>query len=393
MIDVKCISKIRNEQGIITGYQLQDNNGNIKVVQANELKEAIKRGEVNCTNLQLTSDNRLIDKKDGIEKLVVKTRVIGGTRDIEYGNATYRVKAGKVLLLKVHIRKGEFEIPNFVDGTIFDDEDEETGKSPFSDCEAIKLKNNSKLNNFNSLFTNCQNLRYIDLSRCNMHKITSTIRMFYNCNSLETVVLNGADMSNIQETSFMFSECTSLKRIDFSKTKFKHVQNMSFMFYGSTELETVCLEGINIPELKSMSSMFRYCKKLNYVNMKKVNMHNLERMDHMFRDCGSLREIKFPGIDVSSVKTFDFMFYNCEHLYNVDLSNFRTSPDATMHSMFDGCKGIAKLDISNFSEPISMNDRSRKNIFDRVLPDKMRIPDWLKKYIWRYNNDSSNMHK
>lgn len=387
MITVKYTLKIRNEQGIIIGYMLQDSTGNTKVVQPNELKEAIRNGEVDCLNLQLTSDNRLMDKKESVEKLILKTRVISATKDIEYENATYRVKAGKVYLVKVHIKRGEFEIPSFVDGTVFDDIDtnEDYPKSPFYDCEVIKLKNKSKMTNFNNLFMSCSNLKYIDLSNCNMEKISSTIKMFLCCSELETVVLNGADMSNVTNTCFMFAQCTSLKRIDLSRTKFKHIQNMSYMFYAASDLETVCLEGINTYELKEMTSMFRCCTKLRYVNMKKVNTHKLESMNHMFKGCESLREVKFPGIDVSNVKTFDFMFSECVHLYNVDLSNFRTNPNATMHSMFEGCKGISKLDISNFSEPISMNGMSRKNILDRKLPDKMKIPEWLKKYIWRYN--------
>ena len=61
MLTVTCIKKFRDKQNQIYGYRLQDNNGQIKDVKSNELKEAIKRNQINVINLKLTTDNRLID--------------------------------------------------------------------------------------------------------------------------------------------------------------------------------------------------------------------------------------------------------------------------------------------------------------------------------------------
>lgn len=74
MIRVKCIAKLRDNNNVIYGYTLQDEQGNQMNVQANALKNAIKAQQVKCVNLHLTSNNRLIDcsLQEVFEKTPVK---------------------------------------------------------------------------------------------------------------------------------------------------------------------------------------------------------------------------------------------------------------------------------------------------------------------------------
>ena len=63
MIQAKCIEKFRDKQNKIYGYRLVDLNGQTQDVTPENLKRAIKSGEINIINLMLTSDGRLIDKE------------------------------------------------------------------------------------------------------------------------------------------------------------------------------------------------------------------------------------------------------------------------------------------------------------------------------------------
>lgn len=63
MITCKCVSKFRDRNSKIIGYKLLDLNGKTQDIRSENLKGAIKRGEVNVVNLTLTSDNRLVDKQ------------------------------------------------------------------------------------------------------------------------------------------------------------------------------------------------------------------------------------------------------------------------------------------------------------------------------------------
>lgn len=68
MIYAKCIHKFRDKNNAIIGYRLQDINGNTQDVQAANLKNAIRNGQIHIVNLKLTSDNKLIDHEEHILK-------------------------------------------------------------------------------------------------------------------------------------------------------------------------------------------------------------------------------------------------------------------------------------------------------------------------------------
>lgn len=57
-----CVSKVRSKQGIITHYRVNDAAGNSKLVEKNKLKELIYNYMLECVNLTLTQDNRLVVK-------------------------------------------------------------------------------------------------------------------------------------------------------------------------------------------------------------------------------------------------------------------------------------------------------------------------------------------
>ena len=62
MLKCLCVSKVRGKQGIITHYRVSDAAGNSKLVEKNKLKELIYNYMLDCINLTLTQDNRLVVK-------------------------------------------------------------------------------------------------------------------------------------------------------------------------------------------------------------------------------------------------------------------------------------------------------------------------------------------
>lgn len=57
-----CVSKVRGKQGIITHYRVSDTAGNSRLIEKNKLKELIYNYMLDCINLTLTQDNRLVVK-------------------------------------------------------------------------------------------------------------------------------------------------------------------------------------------------------------------------------------------------------------------------------------------------------------------------------------------
>lgn len=64
MLVAKCINKVRDNNGKIKAYILQDMKGNVMPVDGNQIKAAIRSGKANITNLQIDSIGRLVDKQE-----------------------------------------------------------------------------------------------------------------------------------------------------------------------------------------------------------------------------------------------------------------------------------------------------------------------------------------
>lgn len=74
MIKVKCVDRIKDKNGNVVDYLLEDKNKKRKEMKAKDLKEAIKNKKIEVVNLTLTDDNRLIvkEEKEEIKKVVKK---------------------------------------------------------------------------------------------------------------------------------------------------------------------------------------------------------------------------------------------------------------------------------------------------------------------------------
>ena len=62
MIWCKCIQKIRENNGVITEYEIADLNGEHRIVSKLALKNAIAAGQVSLVNLKLSKDGKLMDR-------------------------------------------------------------------------------------------------------------------------------------------------------------------------------------------------------------------------------------------------------------------------------------------------------------------------------------------
>lgn len=64
MVKATCIEKLRDKNGTIKGYILQDCNGVQMKFNSEQVKQAIFLQQPTVTNLKITSDGRLIDNND-----------------------------------------------------------------------------------------------------------------------------------------------------------------------------------------------------------------------------------------------------------------------------------------------------------------------------------------
>lgn len=75
MITVTMVKKLKDNNGKIYGYIIRDGYGKEAGIYTNNLKEHIRNGVCEVTNMTLTSDNRLIDKKYVKDAIALKNPI------------------------------------------------------------------------------------------------------------------------------------------------------------------------------------------------------------------------------------------------------------------------------------------------------------------------------
>lgn len=92
MVTAMCIQKLRGKNNVITGYILEDINGNKArvAVAPEELKQAIIKNSIQIVNLKLTSDGRLIDCETNTKKIINTPNTVKSTT---MEDKTYTVKS------------------------------------------------------------------------------------------------------------------------------------------------------------------------------------------------------------------------------------------------------------------------------------------------------------
>lgn len=77
MIWCKCIQKIRDNNGIITDYEIADLNGEHRIVSKEALKNAVASGQLGVINLKLAKDGKMLDRATEEQAQLMKKLNIG----------------------------------------------------------------------------------------------------------------------------------------------------------------------------------------------------------------------------------------------------------------------------------------------------------------------------
>ena len=236
----------------------------------------------------------------------------------------------------------------------------------FHKCERLKeIKgldklNTNKVKDMNTMFGNCSELEYLDLSNFDTNNVTDMSYMFNKCNKLKEI--KGLDKFNTNKVinmKAMFQECGDLEYLDLSNFDTSNVTNMLGMFNECNQLKEI--KGLNkfiTDKVTDMNIMFQECNELEYLDLTNFNTSNVTNMSFMFNYCIKLKEIK--GLNkfiTNKVTDMDTMFGNCNELKNIDLSNFNTINVTNMSCMFAGCnklKNIKGINKFNTKKVINM---------------------------------------
>lgn len=138
------------------------------------------------------------------------------------------------------------------------------------------------------MFSNCENLRKVDVEGFDTSKVTDMYAMFNECGNLQVLDVSGFDTSAVTDMSYMFRKCSALTSLDVSGFDTSAVTNMYCMFGDCSSLLTLDVSGFDTSAVTNMG--------------------------YMFKNCSALTQLQVSGFETLAVKDMSYMFYNCNNL-------------------------------------------------------------------------------
>ena len=105
--------------------------------------------------------------------------------------------------------------------------------------------------NMDNMFSSCENITELDLSKFKTLRLKTSINMFNNCKSLTAINLKNWNIDNAINIKGMFKNCTNLKTL--STIKLNKTKEIAELFKGCTSLNTsIIIETIDIINYKDI---------------------------------------------------------------------------------------------------------------------------------------------
>lgn len=268
-------------------------------------------------------------------------------------------------------KKSNFFVPNSMDDLVdeiirrIQDTKTDTLDLSYIDCNnLINLENlfrdvYKKLNNGLGM----SNIKIIDVSDWNVSSISNFEYCFTRLDTIEYIEgLNTWDMSNANTINGMFSNCRQLKELDLSgwelhlseKETFGH-KTIEAIFLSCHSLEKITgLEKWTFGKAHTLKSIFKGCKRLTTIDgIENWNISNIKNIYGMFENMESLTKLDLSKWDVSTLRNCFYFVKGCTLLTTIgDISKWNVEYLFDMSGMFDSCKNLA-CDISDWNVSIS----------------------------------------
>ncbi|MDO4869713.1 MAG: BspA family leucine-rich repeat surface protein [Bacillota bacterium] len=219
----------------------------------------------------------------------------------------------------------------------------------FGDCGLEKVDLSSvtlKSVDAGYMFEGNRNLKEVKFNTNQKPSFTNIYGMFSYCESLESMDLSKVDFAKTRSMEQTFQHCKSLKSVNLGDAKVSECYSMRWMFTECESLESVDISNLKASNCEDMDSMFEGCKSLQSIDLRNFDTSSCLNMSSMFKDCSALKNIEFGNIDVTKCTGFSLMFSGCTSLESLDLSGFHTPELQYTQKMFDGCTSLKTIDVS-----------------------------------------------
>ena len=235
---------------------------------------------------------------------------------------------------------------------------EHTIKLVFDDTKEIT----SFANMFREIQSANRSLKKIDLTSCNSRTVTNFSYMFAYCYGVQEIIgIDSIQTLNAINLNRMFTNCESLTSLDLSRWKVSNVMYMQEMFDGCKSLTDLNISGWDLQNVNSIQELFQNCESLANLNVTDVNVTNISSFSSLFNGCSNLQEINgLSTWNTPNVSNLNSMFNGCTSLQVIDLSNFNLTRVSDYNYMFRGCTSLQRVkmlsNLYNGSSSISVTN-------------------------------------
>ena len=220
----------------------------------------------------------------------------------------------------------------------------------FAGCtslETVNLNNSDfgGCTNVAELFKGCTKLKTLKMNNVNLDVCSDFGNMLTDCSSLSDIQLSNAKLNSVSGLSFL-----SLKYVpyslDLSKAELHSITSLSSAFIDNTYIKSFSLKDAELYNCMSYSYMFSGCTKMTSVKMSPKSSDNVSSIscESMFYNCYAIESFDFASWDTSKVNNMKRMFCNCAYDPNhtvtqasvvIDISSFDFSKVTTFEEMFN----------------------------------------------------------
>ena len=211
----------------------------------------------------------------------------------------------------------------------------------------------TKVENYQSMFLYCENLKTIDLSNFSFTRAKDLSAMFLYCSNLETLILPKDELAtNVEDISYMFAICFKIKRIDLSGISFTKIKDMSYLFSNCISLETIIYpDDIETSyNIENIAYLYANCHQLTTIDLSKFNFEKVEDLSYLFFSCINLENIIPPTTSMNNIKIMEHTFDNCTKLQSIDLSNINMESILNFGYAFNNCKNLNNIKVNQNEE-------------------------------------------
>lgn len=235
----------------------------------------------------------------------------------------------------------------------------------FAGCtslETVNLNNSDfgGCTNVAELFKGCTKLKTLKMNNVNLDVCSNFGNMLTDCSSLSDIQLSNAKLNSVSGLSFL-----SLKYVpyslDLSKAELHSITSLSSAFKDNTYIKSFSLKDAELYNCTSYSYMFSGCTKMTSVKMSPKSSDNVSSIscESMFYNCYAIESFDFASWDTSKVNNMKRMFCNCAYDPNnkvtqasivLDISSFDFSKVTTFEEMFN-CDNVQNDKIVRITLP------------------------------------------